>query len=149
MSISSVRGWLFYNVESVIRFLYTVLTGDNQIWHCSIIVVLLARKRLVGCSKHLGWKSSLIKVIYGTWTIKSKHYSFLFFFLLLEKYAARNIFILIYANRIDPEMLQGACLTTDVFICLSFQFFTNFLEKLPNFSTFLSPRVPSNLVFIP
>ena len=34
---------LFYNVDSVTRFLYTDLTVNNQTWCCSIIDVLFAQ----------------------------------------------------------------------------------------------------------
>lgn len=55
---------------------------------------------------------------------------FFFLSLLLEKCAARNNFIINYANRIDPDMLlKGVCLSHE-FLRLSFQSFRNLPEKL-------------------
>lgn len=59
------------------------------------------------------------------------------------------IFILNFANRIDPEMLKGVCITTSASICSSPRSVRSFLEKLLCFSTFISPHVPSGLCTCP
>lgn len=38
-SVNPVTAGLFHDAESVTRFLYTVLTVNNQMWPCSIIDV--------------------------------------------------------------------------------------------------------------
>lgn len=67
-SVNPVTARLFYNVESVTRFLYTVLTVNNQMWRCSIIDITfsprLGKGWLVVTSNWVG-KSSL-KLKYGT-----------------------------------------------------------------------------------